>query len=296
MQRWYESGVLGQLMDEKLVFLETKDIIATQIALRLYREACDSGRGAIFLSIARGKVAEGIDFDQHYGRCVVLFGVPFQYTLSYELRARLHYLNEHYGIEEAEFLNFDAMRHASQCVGRVLRSKKDYGVMVFADVRYGKSGKREKIPEWIQACLDTDNTNLATDSAVLEARRFLLQMSQPYDLKKAAEGLLGRGKLPQEAHGAKAERAKKMAELEAAELEAEAAEAAAGDSGEAVGLTVGGAVGMPPTGPPTVGVGEAGGVKVKLEGGEEGGKRAETGPGGNAKRQKIVDKQVGPWM
>lgn len=34
------------------------------------------------------QVAEGIDFDRHYGRCVVLFGVPFQYTLSRELRAR----------------------------------------------------------------------------------------------------------------------------------------------------------------------------------------------------------------
>lgn len=30
----------------------------------------------------RGKVAEGIDFDRHYGRLVVMFGVPFQYTLS----------------------------------------------------------------------------------------------------------------------------------------------------------------------------------------------------------------------
>ena len=35
-------------------------------------------------------------------------------------------------IEEQEFLNFDAMRHASQCVGRVIRSKKDYGIMIFA--------------------------------------------------------------------------------------------------------------------------------------------------------------------
>ena len=30
----------------------------------------------------RGKVAEGIDFDKHYGRLVIMFGVPFQYTLS----------------------------------------------------------------------------------------------------------------------------------------------------------------------------------------------------------------------
>lgn len=38
------------------------------------------------------QVAEGIDFDRHYGRAVVMFGVPFQYTLSHVLRARLEYL------------------------------------------------------------------------------------------------------------------------------------------------------------------------------------------------------------
>jgi Rad3-related DNA helicase len=38
--------------------------------------------GAIFLSVARGKVSEGIDFDNHYGRCVLLFGIPFVYTES----------------------------------------------------------------------------------------------------------------------------------------------------------------------------------------------------------------------
>lgn len=27
-------------------------------------------------------MAEGIDFDRHYGRLVIMFGVPFQYTLS----------------------------------------------------------------------------------------------------------------------------------------------------------------------------------------------------------------------
>ena len=46
-------------------------------SLMHYRRACDCGRGAVFLSVARGKIAEGIDFDEHYGRCVILFGVPF---------------------------------------------------------------------------------------------------------------------------------------------------------------------------------------------------------------------------
>lgn len=86
----------------------------------------------------RGKVAEGIDFDRHYGRAVVLFGVPYQYTLSRILKARLDFMRvrlfygllrfllyglcerfisylpllcqEHYQIPENEFLTFDAMR------------------------------------------------------------------------------------------------------------------------------------------------------------------------------------------
>ena len=109
---------------------------------------------------------------------MVLCGVPFQYSLSYELRARLLYLQDTFGIQEGDFLNFDALRHASQCIGRVIRSKNDYGVMVLADLRYGKAGKREKIPSWIRRCIDSErHLDLSVDDAVREARRFLLEMS-----------------------------------------------------------------------------------------------------------------------
>jgi DNA excision repair protein ERCC-2 len=77
-------------MAEKLVFIETADVVETTLALDNFRRACDCGRGAVFFSVARGKVAEGIDFDRHYGRCVVMFGVPYQYTLSRILRSLIH--------------------------------------------------------------------------------------------------------------------------------------------------------------------------------------------------------------
>ena len=91
-------GVLQKCMEHKLVYLETKDVVETTLALDNYKKACDSGRGAVFLSIARGKVAEGIDFDNHYGRCVVLFGIPYQYTKSHVLRARLDFMREKYQV------------------------------------------------------------------------------------------------------------------------------------------------------------------------------------------------------
>ena len=45
-------------------------------------------------------------------------------------RARLEYMREMFQIKESDFLAFDAVRQAAQCVGRVIRSKADYGMMV----------------------------------------------------------------------------------------------------------------------------------------------------------------------
>ncbi|WVZ16065.1 hypothetical protein V8G54_013631 [Vigna mungo] len=178
---WNENGILKEIMQHKLVFIETQDVVETTLALDNYRKACDCGRGAIFFSVARGKVAEGIDFDRHYGRLVIMFGVPFQYTLSKILLARLEYLRDTFQIKEGDFLTFDALRQAAQCVGRVIRSKADYGMMIFADKRYSRHDKRSKLPGWILSHLHDAHLNLSTDMALHIAREFLRKMAQPYD-------------------------------------------------------------------------------------------------------------------
>ena len=45
----------------------------------------------------------------------------------------MEFLRDYCSIRESEFLAFDAMRVAAQCVGRIIRGKSDYGLMVFAD-------------------------------------------------------------------------------------------------------------------------------------------------------------------
>lgn len=67
--------------------------------------------------------------------------IPYQYTESRILKARLEFLRDNYRIKENDFLTFDAMRHAAQCVGRVLRGKTDWGLMVFADKVGGRAWK-----------------------------------------------------------------------------------------------------------------------------------------------------------
>jgi hypothetical protein len=135
------------------------------------------------------------------------------------LRARLAFLRDTLQIREQDFLTFDAMRQTAQCVGRVIRSKRDYGVLIFADARYGASDKRSKLPSWVRQFLPDSHLALSTDAAVHTARAFLKSLAQP---RPPNEGL-GRSLLTTR---------------HVAEIEREAAREAAG-----AGAWAGGAVG-----------------------------------------------------
>ncbi|BGP43430.1 TFIIH/NER complex ATP-dependent 5'-3' DNA helicase subunit [Rhodotorula kratochvilovae] len=224
---WNEMGILNEVLKYKLIFIETPDAVETSAALENYRRACDNGRGAVLLSVARGKVSEGIDFDHNYGRAVIMFGIPYQYTESRILKARLEFLRDTYRIRENDFLTFDAMRHAAQCVGRVLRGKTDYGLMIFADKRFAKVDKRNKLPKWIGSYIKESDTNLATDVAIAHSKRFLRMMAQPFE--QSSKSLWGIDEILDKQRGLEPGREGEEAEGEegAAALEEEAAAAAA---------------------------------------------------------------------
>eukprot|EP00667_Euglena_gracilis_P004115 EG_transcript_4132 len=197
---WNDMEILTELTKYKLLFIETQNVAETAQALANYRTACDVGRGAIFMSISRGKVAEGIDFDGHYGRAVVMFGVPFVNVESKVLKERFAWLETHLHIKTEEYLSFDALRHASQCIGRVLRNKADYGLMLLADKRYSRIDKRGKLPLWIREFITDQTVNLSTDVAIAKARTFFAEMAQAYPRKdQVGRTLLRAEDLPNQA-------------------------------------------------------------------------------------------------
>jgi len=108
-----------------------------------------------------------------------MFGIPYQYTESRILKARLEFLRDNYRIRENDFLTFDAQRTAAQCLGRVLRGKDDYGVMVLADRRFARADKRDKLPKWITEAMNEACMNCSTDMAVAMAKKFLRTIAQP---------------------------------------------------------------------------------------------------------------------
>lgn len=122
---WSELGILQDLLKYKLIFIETPDASETSLAIDNFRLACDNGRGACLLAVARGKVSEGNTTHLHRFQesisititvglvntlllpkfIVILFGIPYQYTESRILKARLEYLRDNFKV--LHFLRID---------------------------------------------------------------------------------------------------------------------------------------------------------------------------------------------
>ena len=47
-------------------------------------------------------MSEGVDFDHHLGRAVIMMGIPYVYTQSRILRARLEYLRDQFQVRQSK--------------------------------------------------------------------------------------------------------------------------------------------------------------------------------------------------
>lgn len=174
---WKKLGIIENFLKHKLLFIETKDQQQTTLALQNYKFACERGRGGIFLCVARGKVAEGVDFKNYLGRCALVIGIPFQYTKSRALICRTEFLEKHYGVTQKQFVVFDAMKQTAQCLGRVVRGKMDYGIMVLADRRFTDE-KLAALPKWIRSFLKPENTDLQLNLGIALVKKFFVEMAK----------------------------------------------------------------------------------------------------------------------
>ncbi|KAK9843489.1 hypothetical protein WJX81_005623 [Elliptochloris bilobata] len=111
-QRWEATGALAALAARKRAFREPRAAAAVQATLQQYAESatgsmrtgCIAGGsnagsggvgvgGALMLCVVGGKLAEGINFGDGLGRCVVVLGMPFPNPADPELRERMRYLD-----------------------------------------------------------------------------------------------------------------------------------------------------------------------------------------------------------
>ncbi|KAJ8452039.1 hypothetical protein Cgig2_016620 [Carnegiea gigantea] len=117
-----------------------------------------SASGAVFFAVCRGKVSEGLDFADQFGRAVIVTGLPFATLTDPKVRLKREYLDEqarsetkcHKPLTGSEWYDQLASRAVNQAVGRVIRHRHDYGAIIFCDERFATSHRQAQVSSWIQ--------------------------------------------------------------------------------------------------------------------------------------------------
>ncbi|KAI7902752.1 helicase C-terminal domain-containing protein [Cokeromyces recurvatus] len=157
--RWAtkESGnILERIERRKKIFKEPKESNRVESTLRDYAlqiDSTDNSMGALLLCVVNGKMSEGINFSDRLGRGVIMIGLPFANRGSIELIEKIKYAQEHSsnvmpnaGKEYYENL---CMRGVNQSIGRAIRHRNDYSVIILLDKRYATHRILKKLPKWI---------------------------------------------------------------------------------------------------------------------------------------------------
>ena len=126
-------------------------------------------------AVCRGKMSEGIDFANDYGRAVIITGLPyppykdprvvlkkqfldesklpnvesnFKFIL---LCKKINYFTFFLQLNGQIWYSQQAFRAVNQAVGRVIRHKDDYGAVILCDERFSFDASIKQMPSWLKS-------------------------------------------------------------------------------------------------------------------------------------------------
>lgn len=176
---WKNNGTWQAINEQKRIFIEARTKPEFEEQMKGYYgtiHATDSN-GAIFMAVLRGKVSEGLDFADMYGRAVIIVGIPFAPYLDPKVILEKKYLDENRTRENGmpsgnQWYVLDAIRAINQAIGRVIRHKDDYGAIFFCDNRFHSSRNKHDISKWIQDHLGALKAGEHFSSMIEDVRHF----------------------------------------------------------------------------------------------------------------------------
>ena len=131
---WKNEGLYDKINSVKNIFKEKEKGKVLGDPLNSFKQNINNDLGGIFISVFRGKISEGINFNHNLARVLINIGIPF-----------INKNNEKYGLKEQFFekknkdfdqwIKNDAIFAMNQACGRLLRDKTDYGVILNVDLR-----------------------------------------------------------------------------------------------------------------------------------------------------------------
>jgi len=124
----------------KKVYFESKSANIDEVYLK-YSESANQ-EGAFLFIIIRGRFSEGINFTDKLCRCLVVVGIPYFPLKNTLISEKIKYITSNESKESADkWYTKQTFKSLNQTLGRVIRNKNDYGIILLLDQRY----EREEI-------------------------------------------------------------------------------------------------------------------------------------------------------
>ena len=119
-----------------------------EAAKERYEQAIKQSGQAALLAVYRGRMSEGVSFDDDFARGVVCIGIPFP-NLTEERLAQKRACNDFWLAQGLGFVSGDAwyeskaLHAVAQALGRCIRHPHDFGALVLLDSRWSELGTLE---------------------------------------------------------------------------------------------------------------------------------------------------------
>ena len=145
------NNIWGKMNSVKQIFMEPRKKESFNECILKYKMKIDetNSSGAAFLAVCRGKLSEGIDLPDDYCRCVIMTGLPFPPVTDPRVILKKQYLMEaKTKLTPDGWYTLQMKRALNQSIGRVVRHKDDFGVIILMDSRF--AFMREGLSKWIE--------------------------------------------------------------------------------------------------------------------------------------------------
>lgn len=176
-----ESGIWGRLVASKgkVIVEPTGSQSKFEIAREDFAHTIATTGRCILLAVFRGKMSEGISFNDDNARGVICVGIPYPNAFNRSIKAKKTYNDEQrkiHGRQDIlpgnEWYTQQAYRAIAQALGRCIRHASDYGTVVLMDSRHcDDGGPREgdlcrahrQLPKWMRHTVKNLSRNHSGD-------------------------------------------------------------------------------------------------------------------------------------
>jgi fanconi anemia group J protein len=173
VKSWSENHEIWQRLTSskgKIIVEPTKSQEEFMAARDEFQNTIKSTGKCLLLAVFRGKMSEGISFNDEFARGVICVGMPFPNAGDRGVKAKQKYNDEQRKLRKnnnllpgMEWYSQQAYRAIAQALGRCIRHQADYGTIILMDSRHCDDGSpndglcraHKNMPKWMRHSIRT---------------------------------------------------------------------------------------------------------------------------------------------